>query len=153
MNDLIDVLVALLLIVWFAASLFSVWSLGQLNATRDSLAAENARLRLDLHAARAEVKESTDRLVAAWREGYTVPVNEELDPPPEPVRFTSEQETWLDQWEDVKVRARWEQFLVSRMREGRTASAALADAELKLVEGQERLLTPQPVSSSTIQFG
>ena len=91
----------------------------------------------------AELKVALDRLIASWKEGYTIP-----DAPPadetEDARPLMDQEaqTFLSQWEGA-ARAHWERFLIARRAAGRTGAQALADAEAVIVTGQENLLQPQ----------
>ena len=50
----------------------------------------------------------------------------------------AEQE-FLVQWEDPRVRQRWQAYLDGRVQDGRTPNQALADAELQLVAGRPEL--------------
>jgi len=100
----------------------------------------------------ADLNLARERLVQAWKDGYTVPtaIAEEEQHTSEAPIFSDTQEQWLEQWEDMETQQRWRQFLLRRHRAGRTMDAALADAELELLGGQERMLTPQPTSGMVI---
>lgn len=93
----------------------------------------------------AELRVAIDRLIASWKDGYTVPdAGEVVDgdvPAPMPPMSVEEQE-FLQQWEGP-ARAYWERFMLARKAAGRTTAQALADAEATLVNGQENLLQPQ----------
>lgn len=99
-----------------------------------------------------DLETARERLVQAWKDGYTVPTTlaDDDEHTSDAPLFSEGQEEWLEQWEDMETQQRWRQFLLRRHRAGRTADAALADAELELVGGQERLLTPQPTSGLII---
>lgn len=108
-----------------------------------------ASLMPQLERTRAEAKLANDRLLAAWRDGYTVPSLDDEEPSGASDPLLSPAQTeWLDQWEDPQGRARWEAFLVRRMRAGASPDGSIADAELQVIRGQESLLTPQPATSA-----
>jgi hypothetical protein len=108
--------------------------------------------RRHIEALEARIHIAQERLVSSWKDGYTVPSAPELEEEhaSEAPILTASQEEWLDQWEDAETRQRWAQFLLRRHRAGRTQDAALADAELELVGGRERLMTPQATSGLVI---
>ena len=111
-----------------------------------------AMLMPEIEKLRAEVKSTNERLYAAWKDGYSVPPAIPDEEPELDAAFSPGQNEWLDQWEDPEARGRWGRFLTARMRTGRTAEGAIADAELQLVTGQERMLMPQPVHT-TVEIG
>jgi hypothetical protein len=97
-----------------------------------------------LDMAHARERAATERLVQAWRDGYTVPAPEADDTDDDDLpEWSPAIAEFLDQWEDLETRARWEAFIRTRLNRGRSEDAALADAELAIIEGQGRLLTPQ----------
>ena len=119
------------------------------NERADQLALLVDEQRGEIAEVRTELRAANDRLVQAWKDGYTVPVAEDDEPTGASDPLLSPAQTeWLDQWEDPQGRARWEAFLVRRMRAGASADASIADAELQVIRGQESLLTPQPATSA-----
>ena len=148
----------------FLAILLVLCALLALTLHRATVARETALVRLEmvsesLHRAELRVVDlaedlnvARERLIQAWKDGYTVPdtLAEDDEHTSDAPLFSDAQEQWLEQWEDMETQQRWRQYLLRRHRAGRTADAALADAELELIGGQERLLTPQPTSGLTI---
>jgi hypothetical protein len=146
--SLMIVLVALLALALHRATVARETTHVRYDMTRELL--HRAELRVDtLH---ADLNLARERLVQAWKDGYTVPtaIAEDEEHTSAAPLFSTSQEEWLDQWEDMETQQRWRQFLLRRHRAGRTMDAALADAELELLGGQERMLTPQPTSGLVI---
>jgi hypothetical protein len=85
-------------------------------------------LRVQRDAAIAKADEATNRLLAAWREGYSIPEPEadpiEEDPLPR------ELAEWLTQWEGADAQAKWEAELRRQLAKGRTVDQILMDLEL-----------------------
>ena len=146
--SLMIVLVALLALALHRATVANETTNVRYDMTRELL--HRAELRVDT--LNADLNLARERLVQAWRDGYTVPLTiaDEDEQASDAPLFSDAQEQWLDQWEDMETQQRWRQFLLRRHRAGRTMDAALADAELELLGGQERMLTPQPTSGLVI---
>lgn len=146
--SLMIVLVALLVLALHRSTVARETAHVRYDMTRELL--HRAELRLDTLT--ADLNLARERLVQAWKDGYTVPTqlaDDEPDIADVPI-FSPSQEEWLSQWEDPETQQRWRQYLLRRHRAGRTTDAALADAELELLGGQERLLTPQPTTGMVI---
>lgn len=120
---------------------------GARQSYRDGWDHSKVLFEVELERLRSELKAAQERLLAAWKDGYAIPADtsEPLAEAPD-ARFSDNQNAWLDQWEDPNARDRWARFLTARMRTGRSPDGAIADAEIQLVTGQERLWTPQPTA-------
>jgi len=113
---------------------------------RRALLHEITRLERWLASAHERERVAVERLMGAWRDGYTVPTAADLegedgDQYPDLPAVLAD---WLDQWDDLETRARWHAFFSQRMASGRSQDAALADAELQLLHGRARLERDDP---------
>jgi hypothetical protein len=86
----------------------------------------DARRARDAERARGDA--ATDRLLAAWREGYTIP-EPDADPVEEEPLPAALQE-WLSQWEGADAQAKWEAELRRKLAQGRTVDQILMDVEV-----------------------
>jgi hypothetical protein len=85
-------------------------------------------MRLQRDRERIRADEATNRLLAAWRDGYHIP-----EPAPEP--FVEEPlppalAEWLSQWEDPAARERFEADIRRKLAQGRTPDQLLMDLEV-----------------------
>lgn len=76
----------------------------------------------------ADARDATDRLIAAWREGYHVPesVTEDVPLDPLPTGLAA----LLDDYPDPAARAKVEAAIRRKMHAGRSADAIIMDAEV-----------------------
>jgi hypothetical protein len=77
---------------------------------------------------RARADELTNRLLAAWRDGYHIP-----EPAAEPIEdepLPPALEDWLSQWEDPAARERFEADIRRKLAQGRTPDQLLMDLEV-----------------------
>lgn len=79
-------------------------------------------------AALAKADEATNRLLAAWKDGYAIP-----EPEAEPIEdepLPEQLAEWLAQWEGADAQAKWEAELRRQLAKGRTVDQILMDLEL-----------------------
>ena len=85
-------------------------------------------LRYQRDAAIRRADDATNRLLAAWKDGYAIP-EPEADPieeEPLPPALAA----WLTQWEGAEAQAQWEAELRRQLARGRTVDQILMDLEL-----------------------
>lgn len=85
-------------------------------------------LRVERDRERMRADEATNRLLAAWRDGYHIPepVTEAVDEDPLPPALAD----WLSQWEDPAARERFEADIRRKLAQGRTPDQLLMDLEV-----------------------
>jgi hypothetical protein len=85
-------------------------------------------LRIERDRERIRADELTNRLLAAWRDGYHIP-----EPAAEPIEdepLPPALEDWLSQWEDPAARERFEADIRRKLAQGRTPDQLLMDLEV-----------------------
>lgn len=85
-------------------------------------------MRLQRDRERARADEATNRLLAAWKDGYSIPepVADVIDEEPLPPALAE----WLTQWDDPTAREKFEADLRRKLAQGRTPDQLLMDLEI-----------------------
>jgi hypothetical protein len=78
---------------------------------------------------RARADEATNRLLAAWKDGYAIP-EPDLPPAPDEDPLPPALAEWLTQWEGADAQSKWEAELRRQLAKGRTPDQILMDMEL-----------------------